>query len=329
VKVRNARPGDGEALGRLWVEDALYYVELFPEDFRVPNQDGLVEDLENALARKRDHSRLWLVAEIDGEVVGQLGAHVEPPMENADRQMIPYLGSTRLFIDSLGTSSAYRRQGVASALVEAAEDWGRRKGAAVAILDTYTRSPVSVPFWEKRMHYSRRAIIFQKSLDSPPFDDGMQLRRYRSSDGPAVRRLHFEGLDQMGVNRPGPWDADLDQIEAEYLSRGEFLIAELEGQAVAMGGLRAVGADVGELKRLRVTEAYQRRGLGEAITRALMARARELGFKRLILDTTTEQAPAQALYNKLGFRETCRRTPRDLEIIFYERELEEDLEPAE
>src|SRR6266516_3655124 len=44
---------------------------------------------------------------------------------------------------------------------------------------------------------------------------------------------------------------------------------------------------------LRVTEAYQRRGLGEAITRALMARARELGFKRLILDTTTEQAPAQ------------------------------------
>ena len=167
VNVRNARPGDGEALGRLWVEDALYYVELFPEDFRLPNQDGLVEDLENALARKRDHSRLWLVAEIDGEVVGQLGAHVEPPMENADRQMLPYLGSTRLFIDSLGTSSAYRRQGVASALVEAAEDWGRRKGAAVAILDTYTRSPVSVPFWEKRMRYSRRAIIFQKSLDSP------------------------------------------------------------------------------------------------------------------------------------------------------------------
>ncbi len=60
-----------------------------------------------------------------------------------------------------------------------------------------------------------------------------------------------------------------------------------------------------------------------------MARARELGFKRLILDTTTEQAPAQGLYNKLGFRETCRRTARDLEIIFYERELEEDLEPAQ
>jgi GNAT superfamily N-acetyltransferase len=165
VNVRDAGPGDGEALSRLWVGDALYYVELFPEDFRVPNLEGLAEDLEKALARERDPSRLWLVAELDGEVVGQLGAHVEPPMDNADRQMLPYLGRTRLFIDSLGTAKTHWRRGVGAALVEAAEEWGRDKGATVAILDTYIHSPVSVPFWQERMHYSPRAIIFQKSLD--------------------------------------------------------------------------------------------------------------------------------------------------------------------
>lgn len=152
----------------------------------------------------------------------------------------------------------------------------------------------------------------------------MRLRRYRASDGPTVRRLHFEGLNRMGVNRPGSWDADLDEIEAEYLSRGDFLIAEAEGEVVGMGGLRAVDADVGELKRLRIAEEHQRRGFGEAITRALIARARELGFRRLVLDTTTRQAPAQALYEKLGFRETCRKTARGLNVVFYEMEIEKE-----
>jgi GNAT superfamily N-acetyltransferase len=86
-------------------------------------------------------------------------------MDNADRQMLPYLGRTQLFIDSLGTAKTQWRRGVGTALVGAAEEWGRDKGARVAILDTYIHSPVSVPFWQERMHYSPRAIIFQKSLD--------------------------------------------------------------------------------------------------------------------------------------------------------------------
>lgn len=150
----------------------------------------------------------------------------------------------------------------------------------------------------------------------------MLLRRYRPSDAATVRQLHFEGLDQMGVNRPGPWDADLDHIEAEYLTGGEFLLAEAEGEVVAIGGLRPIGADTAELKRLRVAAGHQRRGFGEAITRALIIRARELGFKRLVLDTTTQQAPAQALYRKLGFRETKRQTAQDFDIVFYERDLD-------
>jgi GNAT superfamily N-acetyltransferase len=164
VDVRDARPGDGEGLVRLWLEDARYYVELFPQDFRIPDADGFAQELEESLARDLPESRLWLVADLDGEIVGQLGAHIEAPMQNAERQMLPYLGQTRLLIDSLGTATAHRRRGVANALVQAAEDWGRSRGAEVAILDTYADSPVSVPFWEERMGYSRRAIIFQKTL---------------------------------------------------------------------------------------------------------------------------------------------------------------------
>jgi hypothetical protein len=40
----------------------------------------------------------------------------------------------------------------------------RSKGAVVAVCDTYIDSTLSVPFWEERMGYSRRAIIFRKPL---------------------------------------------------------------------------------------------------------------------------------------------------------------------
>jgi hypothetical protein len=48
--------------------------------------------------------------------------------------------------------------------MRAAESWGRDRGARVARLGTYAHSPVSVPFYENRMGYQRRAIIFQKKL---------------------------------------------------------------------------------------------------------------------------------------------------------------------
>jgi hypothetical protein len=34
----------------------------------------------------------------------------------------------------------------------------------VSLLDTWADSPVSVPFWERRMGYSRRSIVFRKAL---------------------------------------------------------------------------------------------------------------------------------------------------------------------
>ena len=45
-----------------------------------------------------------------------------------------------------------------------ASAWGRDRQARIVRLDTYAHSPVSVPFYEERMGYQRRAIVFQKHL---------------------------------------------------------------------------------------------------------------------------------------------------------------------
>jgi GNAT superfamily N-acetyltransferase len=162
VSIRAARPGDGEAIARMHLENAAYYRALAPDSFRMPDEAGLADAVEPPA--EPDPATLELVAEIDGEAVGYLGAHLIAPDEHARFQMVPYLAAPRLWIDSLGTLRRHWRRGVGGLLVEAAESWGRERGAVVAMCDTWVGSPVSLPIWERRMGYGRRAVILEKPL---------------------------------------------------------------------------------------------------------------------------------------------------------------------
>jgi GNAT superfamily N-acetyltransferase len=164
VVIREYRDGDAAGILQISRDNARIYVELAPDHFRTPDADGFLEFIENDREWRDAPDNLALVAEVDGGVAGYLEASIQAPLETARWQGQRDLGRTRLVINFVGTADAYKRQGVATGLVESAEAWGRSKGAAVAICDTYIDSPLSVPFWEERMGYTRRAIIFRKSL---------------------------------------------------------------------------------------------------------------------------------------------------------------------
>ena len=163
IAIRPVRRGDGPALARIHRANTAYNTELAPDLFRVADEEGLVEFSEPGEDANTEAS-LALVAELDGEVAGYLEATLQPPMDSSRYQGQSDLGETRLFINYVGTSEDRWRRGIASSLVEAAEAWGRERGAAVALCDTYIGSPVSMPFWEQRMGYRRRAVIFRKQL---------------------------------------------------------------------------------------------------------------------------------------------------------------------
>jgi len=161
--VRTAQPGDGEAIAGLSRDSATYYRELAPADFRLPDDDGQAQWLDSFLPADGERE-IALVAELDGHVVGYLEARLEEPLESARYQTNPELAERRLFIGALLTARAHWRRGVGTALVEDAEAWGHERGAALAVMDTYADSPVSVPFWEGR-GYRTRAVIMRKRLD--------------------------------------------------------------------------------------------------------------------------------------------------------------------
>ncbi len=163
ITVREAQPGDGEALTRIHAEVAQYHVDLAPPDFHMSILDGVSEELDGEVVATAG-ATLRLVAEAEGEVAGALVARLLPPKAGAKRQITPELGETRLHIEYLATAAASRRRGVGTRLVEAAEAWGRSVGATIAETPTYHGSPLSVPFWEERMGYQEPSVNLRKPL---------------------------------------------------------------------------------------------------------------------------------------------------------------------
>jgi GNAT superfamily N-acetyltransferase len=148
-------------MARVWLSAAAYYADLDPAHFQVPPAEG--ESFEASFGTGRE-DELMLVADLDGQVAGWLTACIEHPAPGAARQMAREHGWTRLHIDALLVDQAAWHQGIGTALLTAAERWGRDHGAQVVRLDTYADSPVSVPFYERHMGYRRRAVVFQKPL---------------------------------------------------------------------------------------------------------------------------------------------------------------------
>jgi GNAT superfamily N-acetyltransferase len=161
--IREPRVGDGAAMARIWLDTGAYYAGLDPEHFRVPSADGLAGSFERAIAART--REFWRVAILDGVFAGWVSAHTEPPAAEAAAQFVRELAWTRLAVDALVVDQRMWHRGIGTALLAAAEAWGRSQGAVVARLDTYADGPVAVPFYERHMGYQRRSIVFQKRLD--------------------------------------------------------------------------------------------------------------------------------------------------------------------
>jgi GNAT superfamily N-acetyltransferase len=160
--VRRTTRADAEALVRIHADMGEHYAELAPERFHRPD----LEDYAPVVAAEitDNPNVLQLVAEIDGEVVGSLDARLETPHDEAHFALTRDLFTVRLKIDYLAVAAAHRGSGAGTALVEAAEAWGREHGATVSELTTYQDSPLAYPFWTARAGYAPRSINLRKPL---------------------------------------------------------------------------------------------------------------------------------------------------------------------
>lgn len=154
---------------------------------------------------------------------------------------------------------------------------------------------------------------------------GVGFRSFRPEDAGPVKDLNVAALRSVyPAYRNGPWNDDLDAIEHNYLDGGDFLVGTDGADIVAIGALRRISDDVVEIKRVGVDPERQGRGIGRALLLALEARAAELGFSTIVLDTTEMQVVAQEMYRRHGYAEVARRpvaySPTvTMDTLFYEK----------
>ena len=106
---------------------------------------------------------------------------------------------------------------------------------------------------------------------------------HASSPPESVHAFDVDGLRQPGVTFWSVWVGD-----------------DLAG----CGALKVLDSERGELKSMRVADAFLGRGIGQAMLEHLTAEARARGLRSLWIETGSSPAfvPALRLYESAGFR---------------------------
>jgi len=128
--------------------------------------------------------------------------------------------------------------------------------------------------------------------------------RHEAPDGPAARTL-FDEYMALVRERTHAGFQPVEHIfatpEAFSGAGSAWLVVYDDGEPVACGGLRALDADTGEIKRMFVTAKARRRGHARRLLAALEAIARDAGQTRIRLLTTELLPEAIELYRKTGY----------------------------
>ncbi|GAA4739570.1 GNAT family N-acetyltransferase [Flavisolibacter ginsenosidimutans] len=124
----------------------------------------------------------------------------------------------------------------------------------------------------------------------------------------AEHAYHFASLNKAWIEKYFALE-ELDKWvlenphEAILAKGGAILMATYNDVVAGTVALIKISDDEYEFAKMAVDEAFQRKGIGEALSYAALEKAKELGAKKVSLYSQTTLAPAINLYRKLGFVE--------------------------
>lgn len=106
---------------------------------------------------------------------------------------------------------------------------------------------------------------------------------------------------------------------------GALLLATYNEEIVGCVALQPLEeAGVCEMKRLYVKPAFRQYKIGKALVEAIIAKAIDMEYKLMKLDTLSKLKPAIALYLQNGFEETTAYYSNPLEnVVYMQKQLQQ------
>ncbi|MEW6411590.1 MAG: GNAT family N-acetyltransferase [Candidatus Zixiibacteriota bacterium] len=124
-------------------------------------------------------------------------------------------------------------------------------------------------------------------------------------------RTCFEGFEK-----------ELDGLPGEYgPPEGCLLLALYEDKPAGCVALRKVKNGVCEMKRLWVRDKFRGKNIGWNLAEEIIARARKMGYKMMVLETIPMMERAISIYQILGFKQTAVNKIGNDQVIRMELQL--------
>lgn len=135
-----------------------------------------------------------------------------------------------------------------------------------------------------------------------------QLRSLRPEDNAPLARVIRTTLEEFGANHPGTvyYDDSTDHLYELFQTPGSaYFVAEQEGELAGGGGIfptEGLPEGTCELVKMYLRPSARGIGLGRQLIETCLAKARELGYRQVYLETMPELKQALSLYAHFGFR---------------------------
>ncbi|CAN5132846.1 hypothetical protein BH10PSE7_BH10PSE7_37840 [soil metagenome] len=139
-------------------------------------------------------------------------------------------------------------------------------------------------------------------------DNAIEIR-FEPPDGDDARwclNAYFHELSERFESGFDPEKSNPARDEEITPPSGFFVIARRGGRPVGCGALKCTDAATGEIKRMWTAPSARGQGVAREVLQTLESIAREIGLKRLRLETNRTLTEAQALYRKAGYEEVSR-----------------------
>jgi putative acetyltransferase len=133
-------------------------------------------------------------------------------------------------------------------------------------------------------------------------DRVVSIRPFRFGDESAFRKLNERWISQYSKVEEADEKVFSDPVGTILHPGGQILFAEMGGKLVGCCALVPIADREFEVAKMAVDPEFQGKGIGRSLLRAVVDAGREMGARRLYLETNHQLGPAIHLYEELGFR---------------------------